>query len=448
MRRTFVPIVLALVCVAPAWSPALGGGTASAASPAPGGAFDPASTDVVVAGVLEWKDPSLPPFSKDHRKDQELYDVLAARGVPESQRVLLLDNDATADNIYAAIDRLAARAPAGSTFIFYFAGHGAELADGQIVLCSADVENGRFDRTGVHIDDLPAHFAGFHGQRVVFLADCCHSGGLAAAARALAGHGLETLALTSAEASNTSTGNWTFTQNVIDALRGAQIADRDGNGAISLADLHAEIKVAMKMRERQRCGWADFGVPESWSLAKVTPDPNASQPGSGAWRRGNWVLADGTSGREPARILRVDGNQLYLSFYHYSVEVDAWVPAAQTSPVPFTSYPAGTAVDVQWRGKWYPAKVTRVEDDFDFIAYDGMDRHWDEWVTNDRMRLASAEAEVPSTSLAGKKVKVEWKGQWYEAEIMSESAGSYCIHYSGYEAKCDECVPGSRVQGL
>jgi hypothetical protein len=432
-------LLIALVLFVATWA------TRAEAAASPG--FEPGNTWVVVSGVLEWKAPSLRPFSKDHRKDQELYDTLAARGVPAAQRVLLLDDQATAENIFAAIDRLAARAPAGSTFIFYYAGHGYRLTGGDIVFASADVED-RDNRTGLHLDELTTHLARFHGGRLLLLADCCYSGGLGAVAKAIADHGVEAVALTSSEASNTSTANWTFSQSVIDALHGAQLQDRDGNGTLSLGDLRAEVQAAMKMRERQRYGWADYGLPESWSIARVTPDPNAAFAGGGAWKRGGWVLVDGEKGKEVARILKVEGGHLGVELYHYSVAIYLDVPQQKATPIVRGSFAAGSNVEVNWKGQWYPAKVLKQEDDLDFITYVGFDHHWDEWVGDDRIRPAEGGPQPANTSLAGKKVKVEWKGQWYEAEIRSASEGSYCIHYTGYEASWDECVPAARVQGL
>lgn len=46
----------------------------------------------------------------------------------------------------------------------------------------------------------------------------------------------------------------------------------------------------------------------------------------------------------------------------------------------------GDAVSVEWRGKWYPCHVLRVDGARFFIHYDGYDSSWDEWVTEARIR--------------------------------------------------------------
>src|SRR5690606_25579175 len=138
------------------------------------------------------------------RKDQELFDRLAALGVPAAQRTLLLDEAASASAIEAALTQAVARAPAGSTLLFYYAGHGLKDDEGRIVFASSEIRVGQLDRTGLHLARLPKLLSGFKGRRVILLADCCYSGGLIAVAAELSRRGLQALALTSAEAANLS----------------------------------------------------------------------------------------------------------------------------------------------------------------------------------------------------------------------------------------------------
>src|SRR5262249_44670856 len=155
----------------------------------------------MIAGVLSWSDPGLASFSKKHRKDQELFDTLAARGVPGSQRILLLDNNATAPKMFAALDRLAvaaANAAPGSTLIFYFACHGVQN-NSKVIFASADTRLAKKD-TGFHVDKLGPFLASrFRGQRVILMADSCYSGALRDVAKALRDSGVKAVALTSAE---------------------------------------------------------------------------------------------------------------------------------------------------------------------------------------------------------------------------------------------------------
>ncbi|WP_207428806.1 hypothetical protein [Pedobacter sp. SYSU D00535] len=43
-------------------------------------------------------------------------------------------------------------------------------------------------------------------------------------------------------------------------------------------------------------------------------------------------------------------------------------------------------------------------------------------------------------------VEVEWKGKWYKARILEVQGNHYKIHYEGYAASWDETVPASRIR--
>jgi len=47
---------------------------------------------------------------------------------------------------------------------------------------------------------------------------------------------------------------------------------------------------------------------------------------------------------------------------------------------------AGDAVNVLWKGKWYPATVLKASGEKCYIHYNGYDNSWDEWVGNNRIR--------------------------------------------------------------
>ena len=54
---------------------------------------------------------------------------------------------------------------------------------------------------------------------------------------------------------------------------------------------------------------------------------------------------------------------------------------------PRQGFRPGEAVDVEWRGSWYPAEVLELVPPESYrIHYDGYDASWDEDVGTDRMR--------------------------------------------------------------
>jgi hypothetical protein len=424
--------------------------TSAQATPAPPSStatsprWEPKKTYAVIAGVLSWKDPALASFPTEERKDQELYDVLGARGVPGPNRVLLLDEAATAAAVREAVVRLASRAEPGSTFLFYFAGHGTKTNDDRIVFTTSDTDTSQLETSGLHLDALAPMLKGkLAGSRAVFLADCCYAGGLVDVAKTVSAGGVPSVALTSSESTNTSTESWIFTQTVIDALRGRPLSDRDCDGAVTLNELAAETRAAMKYREGQRYALASFGVDGALVLADAQRCSPATKPEpERPLGRGSYVLAPQGNAKTPARILAVDDakGELSVGFYEYSHETVATVRKDAVKPIVHKSYAPGAQLDVVWGKETYEAKVLKVEDGFHFITYPGWPATWDEWVTDARIVGPHGAAKTQ------RRVSVLWHGTWWAAVLLREEGGTYCIHYAGYEDSWDECVTRDRIR--
>lgn len=399
--------------------------------------LEPSQTWAVVAGVLEWEDPGLSPFPKQDRKDQELFETLGKLGVPASQRTLLLDKAATATAVERALEDLVARAPVDATLVFYFAGHGVKDQDGHIIFTTSDTRLDQLDKTGLHLSRLTRLLDRFKGRRVLLLADCCHSGGLVDVARQLSKK-RGALALTSAEASNISTANWTYTQTLIDGLRGRLLQDRDSDGAVELFEVAGEVKDNLKHRESQRYGFANHGVPDELVLAPVA---RTSEPDGRSDTARQWVRAKRGSKKDIARVLTVrDGGQALVEFYDYSAYDRRWVPVDGLEPVTLETWPVGSRLDVVWQNQVYVAKVLAVDDGFMRITYPGYESRWDEWISASRVlgKAGQRKAKRPA--------KVEWNGTWYDAVLNSEENGRYCVSYVGYTSAWDECVEKKRIR--
>ena len=92
-----------------------------ASTPQKAGSWEPEKTHALIVSMLEWKH-GLSSFSKRHRKDQELRDLLIKRGTPAENVTLLLGKDATLQNIRKAITHTLAKTSQESTLIYLLPG--------------------------------------------------------------------------------------------------------------------------------------------------------------------------------------------------------------------------------------------------------------------------------------------------------------------------------------
>ena len=307
---------------------------APAATAAP--ALEPANTYGVIVGVLSWQNPAIGRFSTANRKDQELHDELIKRGVPRENLKLLLDNQATLANIRKSLRAVAGRARADATFVFYYAGHGSKLPAGDVGLLNYDSGPGQASLAGTEVADLLQQH--FKGGRVLLLADCCHSGGLKAAAERLSKKGIAAASLTSADASNISTGNWTFTQTILDALRGDPVFDANADGRITLEETAREVAAAMKHREMQKAGYALHGLAADYELARTATPRRAAPPVGADLAVYDYVQATDAGGRNrPARIVEWKEGNYVVQFYDYTEKRTVLRPAGDLKKVLFST---------------------------------------------------------------------------------------------------------------
>ncbi len=99
----------------------------------------------------------------------------------------------------------------------------------------------------------------------------------------------------------------------------------------------------------------------------------------------------------------------------------------------------GEKAEVEWKGKWYNAKVLKTSDDKSkcFVQYDGYGPEWNEWVGEDRIKV---------TYKVGDKLQVKWKGNWYPANVLEVKGGKYKIRYDGYDSSWDEWIDLDRIK--
>jgi hypothetical protein len=318
-----------------------------------------------------------------NRRDAQIVKYFKDAGVPAKHITYLKDTAATKERIQHDFRTLLDQTDKGDLLIFYFAGHGSRDSDsGETWFANYDAGNSNASAWNVRsiFKAIDGHFS---GNRVLLLADCCHSGALYEECRRRnrddGDHELAYAALTSSYSHNTSTGNWTYSDSVLAGLRGESQVDLNHNGVVELNEIAQYTDLELAFLEGQKSMF--FAAPAFPRAAKLA-----------------------------------------------EVE-DELVPRI------------GQRVEVEYKEKWYRAKVIDVDGDQTQVHYAGYDDSWNEWVGPERLRPYQ-----PAQFGEGDKVEVEWSQdrKWYPATIVKAWYGLHLVHYDNYDSSSDEWVgPGA-----
>lgn len=340
--------------------------------------WEPKRTWVFMVCLVEWKDAETwAPFPQANRKDIVLRETLKSRGVPSSQIVYLQDEAATTAVVERQFNEFLKKPAPGDWVFVYFEGHGhKDQADGTPYLITYDV-NSR--NKGWKFSSVPdAIEANFRGSHAIIALDNCYSGAMADTVKAKprkVSYGV----LTSSLASEVSTGNWTFTESLISAFRGEPYVDLDRNGSVTFAELGKNSEQDMLFGEEQMATILFTGGFDDQTV--IGPAAKAVSP-----RVGEHVEAKGMQNWYRGFIVDSRAGEQKIHYYGYESADDEWVPNARIRQFKPTQFAKNARVEVEWQGKWWPAKVLDAKGGSHLITYDGYGKEWDEWVTSKRIR--------------------------------------------------------------
>lgn len=344
--------------------------------------WDPARTWVCAIGVLEWKKSGdWTSFESKDRRDAQLVEFFKSRGVPQDHIAYLQDREAMLDSIRETMAAHLAKTAAGDLLVFYYCGHGSAREDGSV--CFANYDAGEKGKDWTVTDILDAIEKDFKGDRALLLADCCHSGSLADEAAKRPRSRIAFAALASSSANQVSTGNWTFTQSLLDGLRGHPLIDANADGSVTLGEMAGYSKEDMALFEGQR---AAFTATDRFAASTKMAKSVGEKPGERIGERVE-VLWEGDWWK--ARIVEAVGEKVkvrWIQIGYDSADSDEWHGPEEVRPLQPRTWPKNAAVDVEWQGKWWPAKVIDTDGPLHLIHYDGYGEVWDEWVGAGRMR--------------------------------------------------------------
>ena len=405
--------------------------------------WNPAQTYVLAASIIEWPAKAgLAPFDQEQRLDQALVDQFKRSGVPADHIIFLKDSAATHAAIISTLASLGERAGEGSTFIFYFQGHGSRK-----LFCCYDTDPKNPDQTELHSDEVFATLSKtWKGNRLLLLGDCCSAGSFASVVRHYEKEKPNVRAgcFASATASNVSTGRWTFASSLIQIFAGDPRVDRNGDGKITLIEAGQFIYKRMKYEENQLAGFTfdrlfrkDFVIRATAAGSKAVPRiPGPHQIGDileAKDSEGKWYVSEIIHWRNGASPYRVH-------FYGWDSKWDEWVGSNRLRPIVRPKLNVAQQYEIQWEDKnWYLGTITKsVEDWFYFVHYESEGGADDEWVTADRARRpgAATAKEKPQFVAAtsrpvsiGEMVAAQWFHDWYRARITANINGTYAVLY-------------------
>ncbi|MBF0548706.1 MAG: hypothetical protein HQM08_30030, partial [Candidatus Riflebacteria bacterium] len=174
--------------------------------------------------------------------------------------------------------------------------------------------------------------------------------------------------------------NWTFTEGFLAALGGQPYVDLNNDGKITLKEFAEYIKNDMVIFEEQNSpSIFTNGFPEDFTLSFAL-----SKSGK---RIGERIEAFVENEWWKGRIIEENGGRYKIHYIGYNDNDDSWVEAKNLRKIATPkSYPVGTIVEVEWKKKWYPAKILDVTGGSHYITYDGYGEEWNEWVPTSRIR--------------------------------------------------------------
>ncbi len=338
--------------------------------------WEPARTWVFAVGVLKFDDRGLQAWPDEGRVDAVLLQTLRKRGVPEEQMLFIKNEEATEAHVSKELAEFLKRPREGDMLLFYYTGHGGrDYSDPNRPVNFILYETKANWTVSSMLDVIEEHF---HGSRVLLAADCCHSGALAEEASRRSGkigYGV----LTSAHSNSVSTGNWTFTECLVDVFRGKPAVDANADGEISFVEAAHYCDAEMSFREDQRATHLALGkFSGDLIFARVKGDraPRVGEHCEGQLR-GVWMKA---------RILEAKDGKFLVDWVGRDKLADAWLEPDRLRPYEPAMMEVGTRVQVQWNRQWFPGKVLQAEHGLHLVHYDGFPPADDEWVPLRRLR--------------------------------------------------------------
>ena len=380
------------------------------------------NTNIVLTGVLDYSScENTISFESDRRKDYELYKTLISKFINTKYTVFIKESDVNKKNVLQKIYEALHNQESKDLFIFYFTGHGILSDNGEPGLLMSDSSI----ITKTELKNILQQ--NNKNQKMILFGDFCYSGLLADIARELNLEGLDINAITSAS-SNLSTGNWSYTQTLIDSFEGRSIIDKDNKGFINFIDIAKEVQNVMFNRERQKSDYYLLPNLENSTIsnAKIKIMNNTSNIKYDGWYSSNEGIT---------RVTDFKDDLFEVEYYNYNTYKFEFLKESELSTIQIADFEVGNHINVDCEEGTYKAMIIEVDRIFYKVSYEEWGPEWNEWITKHRIN-------------GDEKVEIFLDDKWYPGEILQVKNNKFFIRYHEYDTCFDEWVDVTRIKKL
>jgi hypothetical protein len=276
--------------------------------------LNPQKTRLFAVGILSFSDNVS--WSTSNRRDTQLVSLFRKRDLPTSNIDYVADEDGTVANIKTRFSKFLDQTQSGDFLIHYYTGHGG-------VGVFETTNGGSYNHTWItgQIDRK------FKGKQVLLLGDCCDSGSMEDVVEDAHGP-IEYACLSSSSRTESGHGNWTFSQAVLDGLRGEPYVDYDHDGNITIAEIAAHVKHDIQFYENNHSiykktpGFDDkLVVAKTNSSGREEPEPVKVMYNGKLWKA---KLLERSNGQARIR---------WIQLGYDSADQDVWVDLNTIRPI-------------------------------------------------------------------------------------------------------------------
>ena len=249
-----------------------------------------AGREALVVATGSYTDARLRQLRSPSQDADAIARVLADPGIGDYDVTKVVD--ATESKLRRELHRFFAKRSRDDLLLVHMSCHGIKDDEGRLYFAATDTSADELTVTAVSSSFLSEEMERCRARSIVLLLDCCYAGAFAAGAKGdagvhlkekLAGNGRAVLT-----ASNEIEYSWSddglsgapqpsvFTAAVVEGLE-TGAADRDGDGRVSIHDLHEHVTERMLEADRKQTPlkW-EMGVEGTLCIARVPPRPATS----------------------------------------------------------------------------------------------------------------------------------------------------------------------------